>query len=108
MAPKAAAAVPATKLRLVTSSCFMSSSPEDVSIKSSVRSERARHAHADQAGNPRPFPLRKGVLTVLEALPDFNHWVRTPVFELDVRRNIVLLALEEMKDLLDRSVTFAP
>jgi hypothetical protein len=30
MAPKAAPAVPATKLRLVTSSCLMSASREDV------------------------------------------------------------------------------
>ena len=45
---------------------------------------------------------------MLEALPDFGHSVRTSVFELDVRRDIVLLALEEMKDLLDRSVAFSP
>jgi hypothetical protein len=38
----------------------------------------------------------------LETLPDFDHRVRASVFELDVRRDIVLLALEEMKDLLDR------
>src|SRR5271163_63644 len=109
MAPKAAPAVPATKLRLVTSFWLMSSSPEYLVCQElgSFGTGRGTPARIWLA-NPGPLPLRERILAILEALPDFDHRVRTPVFELDVRGDIVLLALEEMKDLLDRSVALSP
>ena len=79
MAPKAAPAVPATKLRLVTSSCLMSSSPEDLVCQELGSFRMARGCPRDQAGIPA-LPLRERVLAILEALPDFDHRVRAPVF----------------------------
>src|SRR5271167_4567707 len=102
MAPKAAPAVPATKLRLVNPICLMASSPEDLACQELglIGAGRGTPAPIGLA-RPGPLPLRQRVLAVPEALPDFDHRIRASVFEFDVRRDIVLLALEEMKDLLD-------
>jgi hypothetical protein len=60
-----------------------------------------------KVAEPGPLPLRQRVPAILEALGYFDHRFRASVFELDVRRDIVLLAALEMKDLLDRSVVFS-
>jgi hypothetical protein len=108
MAPKAAPAVPATKLRLVTSSCLMSASREDAVCQKLGSFGPGRGTTLRiKTGQPGPLPLRQRVPAILEALADFGHRVRASVIEQDIRRDIVLLAALEMKDLLVRSVTFS-
>ena len=99
MAPNAAPAVRATKLRRVTSSCLISFPPEDLVCQERTRFVRnpSRDARAFKAGKPRPPPTMRARPCDTGSTSGTRPRGPRPVSDLDVRRDIVLLDLQKMK-----------
>src|SRR5262245_58196095 len=92
MALSAAPVVPATNLRRVILSCFISCSPI-VSVNVLVHCLGL---------------LPQRVLDILKALSHFGNSIFAAVFVFDIRGYVPLLLFQQLEDLLDRRVALSP